>query len=86
VGAFFDLTFLFYLIQNQPTSAVVPLTASLVELQEWQDIAKVREDKIRELESINQNLRHENRTLSTVCWFHILWEFRQLFTAKCSLK
>ena len=47
------------------------MTASLVELQEWQDIAKVREDKIKELELINQNLRHENRTLNAVCWFHI---------------
>ncbi|KAF8482639.1 BRE1 E3 ubiquitin ligase-domain-containing protein, partial [Russula ochroleuca] len=34
------------------------------ELQEWQDIAKVREEKIRELESLNENLRHDNRILT----------------------
>lgn len=38
------------------------------ELQELQDIAKVREDKIRELELLNENLRHDNRIL-TVCIF-----------------
>jgi hypothetical protein len=56
------------LILNQPTSALVPATPTFGELQEWQDIAKVREDKIRELESLNENLRHENRIL-TVCIF-----------------
>ena len=70
VGAFFDLTLiLFCLIQNQPTSAVVPVIASLSELHKWQDIAKVREDEIEELESINLNMRHEYRILSAVCFF-----------------
>ncbi|KAF8270270.1 BRE1 E3 ubiquitin ligase-domain-containing protein [Lactarius quietus] len=50
-----------------PTSApVVPPTPSFSELQEWQDIAKAREDKIRELELSNESLRHEQRVL-TVC-------------------
>ncbi|KAI0305442.1 BRE1-domain-containing protein [Multifurca ochricompacta] len=47
-----------------PTSTLVPLAITLGELQEWQDIAKVREDKIRELELFNDNLRHENRLLT----------------------
>ena len=45
-------------------SALIPITPTLNELQEWQDIAKVREDKIRELESIVENLRHDNRMLT----------------------
>jgi len=45
-------------------SALAPLTPTLSELQEWQDIAKVREDKICELESIVENLRHDNRMLN----------------------
>jgi hypothetical protein len=45
-------------------SALAPLTPTLSELQEWQDIAKVREDKICELESIVENLRHDNRMLT----------------------
>jgi hypothetical protein len=45
-------------------SALIPITPTLSELQEWQDIAKVREDKIRELESIVENLRHDNRMLT----------------------
>ena len=45
-------------------SALAPLTPTLSELQEWQDIAKVREDKICELESTIENLRHENRMLT----------------------
>ncbi|KAI0281031.1 BRE1 E3 ubiquitin ligase-domain-containing protein [Russula aff. rugulosa BPL654] len=52
-----------------PTSALVPEPPTSGELQEWQDIAKVREDKIRELESLNEHLRHDNRIL-TVCIFH----------------
>ncbi|KAN0112027.1 BRE1 E3 ubiquitin ligase domain containing protein [Russula decolorans] len=47
-----------------PTPALVPVTPTSEELQEWQDIAKVREDKIRELESLNENLRHDNRILT----------------------
>ncbi|KAI0001315.1 BRE1-domain-containing protein [Russula compacta] len=47
-----------------PTSALLPLTPTLSELQEWQDIANVREDKISELESIIEDLRHENRILT----------------------
>jgi hypothetical protein len=81
-GSIFDLTFLFYLIPDQPLSAVYPMAASLSELQEWQDIAKIREDKIKELESINQNLRHENRTLSAVRCFYVFMESRQLFYSK----
>jgi hypothetical protein len=71
VGAFFDLTLiLFCLIPNQPTSAVVPVIASLSELHKWQDIAKAREDEIEELESINLNMRHEYRILGAVgCFF-----------------
>ena len=49
---------------------LVPETSNSGELQEWQDIAKVREDKIRELESLNENLRHDNRIL-TVCLFDL---------------
>ncbi|KAI0000527.1 hypothetical protein BJV77DRAFT_393247 [Russula vinacea] len=45
-----------------PTSALVPVAPTLVELQE--DIAKVREEKIRELESLNEDLRHDNRILT----------------------
>jgi hypothetical protein len=45
-------------------SALIPITPTLSELQEWQDIAKVGEDKIRELESIVENLRHDNRMLT----------------------
>ena len=48
----------------------MPLTPTLSELQEWQDIANVREDKISELESIIENLRHENRILTVVCFLH----------------
>ena len=69
VGAFLILPLLFHLISNQPTSAFVPVTPTLSELQEWQDIAKVREDKIRELESLNEDLRHDNRTLTVVFFF-----------------
>jgi hypothetical protein len=54
----------------------------LSELQEWQDIAKVREDKIKELELITQNLRHENRTLGAVRRFYIFMESGQLFYSK----
>jgi hypothetical protein len=48
-------------------SALVPATPTLTELQEWQDVAKVREDKIRELELIVENLRHDNRVLTVRC-------------------
>jgi hypothetical protein len=82
VGEFLILLSSFYLIPDQPLSAVVPMTASLSELQEWQDIAKIREDKIKELESINQNLRHENRTLGAVRCFNIFAESGQLFYSK----
>ncbi|KAH9047810.1 hypothetical protein EDB84DRAFT_423293 [Lactarius hengduanensis] len=47
-----------------PTSVPAPPTPSFTELQEWQDIAKAREDKIRELESNNETLRHDNRVLT----------------------
>ncbi|KAH9058832.1 BRE1 E3 ubiquitin ligase-domain-containing protein [Lactarius vividus] len=47
-----------------PTSVPAPPTPSFTELQEWQDIAKAREDKIRELESSNENLRHDIRVLT----------------------
>ncbi|KAI0302634.1 BRE1 E3 ubiquitin ligase-domain-containing protein [Russula brevipes] len=47
-----------------PPSALVPVTPTLNELQEWQDIAKIREDKICELESIIEDLRHDNRMLT----------------------
>ncbi|KAI0256288.1 BRE1 E3 ubiquitin ligase-domain-containing protein [Lactifluus subvellereus] len=50
--------------EEGPTSAVVPVAASFSELQKWQDIAKVREDEIKELESVNLNMRHEYRILS----------------------
>jgi hypothetical protein len=49
-------------------SALVPVTPTLTELQEWQDVAKVREDKIRELELITENLRHDNRILTVRCF------------------
>ncbi|KAH9040132.1 BRE1-domain-containing protein, partial [Lactarius pseudohatsudake] len=48
-----------------PTSVPAPPTPSFTELQEWQDIAKAREDKIRELESNNETLRHDNRVLTS---------------------
>ena len=90
MGAFFDLTLiLFCLIPNQPTSAVVPVIASLSELHKWQDIAKAREDEIEELESINLNMRHEYRILSAVCFFFFFYTFGeidQLFTGKRSLE
>lgn len=69
MGGFLILPLLFHLISNQPTSALVPPTPTLGELQEWQDIAKVREDKIRELELLNQDLRHDNRILTVVFVF-----------------
>ncbi|KAH8995705.1 BRE1-domain-containing protein [Lactarius akahatsu] len=47
-----------------PTSVPAPPTPSFTELQEWQDIAKAREDKIRELESNNETLRHDIRVLT----------------------
>jgi hypothetical protein len=68
-GSIFDLTFLFYLIPDQPLSSVVPMAASLSELQEW-------------LELITQNLRHENRTLGAVRRFYIFMESGQLFYSK----
>jgi len=49
-------------------SALVPVAPTLTELQEWQDVAKVREDKIRELELIVENLRHDNRVLTVRCF------------------
>jgi hypothetical protein len=52
-------------------SALAPLTPTLSELQELQDIAKVREDKIHELESIVENLRHDNRMLNVGYLFYI---------------
>jgi hypothetical protein len=52
-------------------SALAPLTPTLSELQELQDIAKVREDKIHELESIVENLRHDNRMLTVGYLFYI---------------
>ena len=54
-------------------SALAPLTPTLSELQELQDIVKVREDKIHELESIVENLRHDNRML-TVGYLFYIWE------------
>ncbi|KAH9083872.1 BRE1 E3 ubiquitin ligase-domain-containing protein [Lactarius deliciosus] len=50
-----------------PTSVPAPPTPSFTELQEWQDIATAREDKIRELESNNETLRHDIRVLTVVC-------------------
>ncbi|KAI9511166.1 BRE1 E3 ubiquitin ligase-domain-containing protein [Russula earlei] len=47
-----------------PTSALAPIMPTLSELQEWQDIAKAREAKIRELESNIESLRHDNRMLT----------------------
>ena len=87
MGAFLILPLLFHLISNQPTSAFVPVTPTLGELQEWQDIAKVREDKIRELESLNEDLRHDNRTLTVVFFFSTFGNIRlTLLIAKCSLE
>jgi hypothetical protein len=58
----------------------------LAELQEWQDIAKVREEKIRELESLNEDLRHDNRIL-TVVYFSAFGKIGLTFLiAKCSLE
>jgi hypothetical protein len=71
VGAFLILPLFLHLISNQPTSALLPVAPTLGELQEWQDIAKVREDKIRELESLNGDLRHDNRILTVVYFFYI---------------
>lgn len=67
-------------------SALAPLTPTLSELQEWQDIAKVREDKIRELESIVENLRHDNRMLTVGYVFYIRGNRANLSIAECSLK
>ncbi|KAI9456516.1 BRE1 E3 ubiquitin ligase-domain-containing protein, partial [Lactarius psammicola] len=50
--------------KEEPTSVPAPPTPSFSELQEWQDVAKAREDKIRELESSNENLRHNNHVLT----------------------
>jgi hypothetical protein len=86
VGAFLILPLFFHLIPNQPPSALVPVAPTLGELQEWQDIAKVREDKIRELESLNKDLRHDNRIL-TVVFFFTFGKIRlTLLIAKCSLE
>jgi uncharacterized protein YjbI with pentapeptide repeats len=66
-------------------SALVPVTPTLSDLQEWQDVAKVREDKIRELESIIENLRHDNRILSVRC-FYIQGNHADISIANCSLE
>ncbi|KAI0268772.1 BRE1 E3 ubiquitin ligase-domain-containing protein [Gloeopeniophorella convolvens] len=47
-----------------PTSAPPDAGPSLSELQHWQDVAKIREDRIKELEVINENLLNENHVLS----------------------
>ncbi len=65
-GSVSNFTFALHLIRNQPTSTLAPVTPTSGELQEWQDIAKVREDKIRELESLNESLRQDNRILTVV--------------------
>jgi len=67
-------------------SALAPLTPTLSELQEWQDIAKLREDKIRELESIVENLRHENRMLTVGYVFYIRGIRANFSIAECPLK
>ena len=54
----------------------VPPTPSFSELQEWQDISKAREDKIRELESSNESLRHELRVLTVVRRSRVLEAFK----------
>jgi hypothetical protein len=41
----------------------------LSELQDWQDIAKIREDKIRELEANVESLRHDKRILTVRCFY-----------------
>jgi hypothetical protein len=67
-------------------SALAPLTPTLSELQEWQDIAKVREDKICELESIVENLRHDNRMLTVGYHFYIRGNRANLSIAVSSLE
>jgi len=47
-----------------PTSAPVPITSTSSELQDWQDIAKLREDKIRGLEANVESLLHDKRILT----------------------
>ena len=66
-------------------SALVPVTPTQTELQEWQDVAKVREDKIRELELIVENLRHDNRVLTVRCFRLHPGNQADLSIAKCSL-